>query len=150
VEPLAAGSPAPPIVGVDFSAGPTTVYFYKVTCPVCQMASPKVQRFEEAYSGRIVGVGQDPSEALGAFGQEFGMTFSSVPDVAPYDVSNAYGIRTVPTTFLIGSDSTVLDVVESWDREGLNELSRSLSDLAGAPYAEISEPADGLPPFRPG
>src|ERR1700736_6395878 len=56
VEPLAVGSPAPPIPGVDFSAGPTTVFFYKVTCPVCQMASPKVQRFEEAYSGRIVGV----------------------------------------------------------------------------------------------
>jgi hypothetical protein len=114
------------------------------------MASPKVQRFEEAYSGRIVGVGQDPRGALGAFGQEFGMTFSSLPDEAPYDVSNAYGIRTVPTTFLVGSDSTVLDVVESWDREGLNGLSRRLAELTGAPYARISEPADGLPPFRPG
>jgi peroxiredoxin len=150
MEPLAVGSPAPYIPGVDFGTAPSAVFFYKVMCPVCQMAAPKVERFEQGYPGRIVGVGEDPPEKLDAFHQEFGLTFPSVSDSPPYELSNAYGIRAVPTTFLVASDGTVLSVVESWDREGLNALSSRLADLTGEPYAPISEPSDGLPPFRPG
>ncbi|SRR6266536_2265667 len=150
MEPLAAGSPAPAIPGVDFGDGPRVVFFYKVTCPVCQMAAPNVQRFEEVYPGRIVGVGEDADQEIGAFGQRFGLTFPSVPDLPPYELSNAYGIRSVPTTFLVGSDGVVMRTVESWDREALNEVSGALAEVSGLPYAPISNPGDGLPPFRPG
>jgi hypothetical protein len=44
----------------------------------------------------------------------------------------------------------VEDVVESWDRDGYNRMSLRLSELTERPYAEVSTPADGLPPFRPG
>ena len=108
-----------------------------------------VQAFEDAYPGRILGVGQDPKEKLLGFGREFGMTFRSVPDVEPYEVSNQWGIRVVPTTFLVDGD-TVVDTVESWDRDGLNGISKRLADMTGSPYQPISEAADGLPPFRPG
>jgi peroxiredoxin len=147
---LDAGSKAPAIPGVDFGTAPLAVFFYKVTCPVCQMAAPKVQRFEAGYPGRIVGIGQDPQEKLAAFGNQFEMTFPSFVDAPPYDVSNAYGIEVVPTTFLVDADGVVLDAVESWDREGLNRISERLADLTGNPYAEISSNSDGLPIFRPG
>jgi peroxiredoxin len=123
MEPLSAGSPAPAIPGVDFASGPQVVFFYKVTCPVCQMAAPQVQRFQEAYPGRIVGVGEDAPEDLDTFARRFGLSFGSVPDESPYELSNAYGIRTVPTTFLVGADGVIARTVESWDRDGLNELS---------------------------
>jgi peroxiredoxin len=147
---LTAGSKAPAIAGVDLEAGPQALFFYKVTCPVCQMAAPKVQGFERAYSGRIVGIGQDPEEKLEAFAGQFGMTFRSVIDAPPYDVSNAYGIEVVPTLFLIDAGGTILDTVESWDREGLNRVSRRLAELTGSPFAPISDPSDGLSSFRPG
>jgi peroxiredoxin len=147
---LTAGSTAPAIPGVDLQAGPKALFFYKVTCPVCQMAAPKVQAFEIGYPGRIVGIGQDPEAKLGAFADQFEMTFRSVVDAPPYDVSNAYGIEVVPTTFLIDQDRTILETVESWDREGLNRLSRRLGELTGSPFAPISDPSDGLPAFRPG
>lgn len=150
MEPLAPGSPAPSIPGVDFAAAPSVVFFYKVTCPVCQLAAPKAQRFEGAHPGRIVGVGQDPPDKLESFEREFGMSFPSVPDLPPYDLSNAYGIRVVPTTFLVDRDATILRAVESWDREGLNDISSRLSELMDSAYAAISEPEDGLPSFRPG
>ena len=126
------------------------LFFYKVTCPVCQMAAPKVQGFESAYPGRIVGIGQDPEEKLASFERGFGVTFPSVVDATPYDVSNAYGITVVPTTFLVDRDGTIVESVESWDREGLNAPSERLAGLSGAPYAEISDSTDGLPSFRPG
>jgi peroxiredoxin len=150
MEPLAVGSPAPPVLGVDFASGPYVVLFYKVTCPVCQLAAPKVERFEQAYPGHVVGVGQDPPDRLEAFQHEYGMTFRSLADVEPYELSNAYGIRVVPTAFLVGTDGAIVQAVESWDRDGLNELSSRLSELTGSPYVAISEPADGLPSFRPG
>jgi peroxiredoxin len=147
---ITAGSKAPAIPGVDLGAGPQALFFYKVTCPVCQMAAPKVQGFESAYPGLIVGIGQDPQDKIDAFAGQFGMTFRSVVDPPPYGVSNAYGIEVVPTVFLVGADGTILDVVESWDREGLNRVSERLATVAGKAFVPISDPSDGLPPFRPG
>lgn len=149
-EPLQPGSVAPPIPGIDFSSGPAALFFYKVTCPVCQMAAAPARRFEEAYPGRIRGVGQDPEEKLVEFDRTYGLGFPAVTDLPPYQVSDAYGIRAVPTTFLVAQDGSVLDVVESWDREGLNRLSKELASLLDAEFTLISEASDGLPPFRPG
>ena len=78
------------------------------------------------------------------------MSFSSLPDLPPYDVSNAYGIEVVPTMFLVNGSRTILATAESWDRDGVNALSHQLADLTGSAYRSISEPGDGLPPFRPG
>jgi peroxiredoxin len=142
--------PAPTVADVDFSSGPTVLFFYKVTCPVCQMAGPPVSRFEQAYPGRIRGIGQDPPEKLAEFDRTYGLRFPSISDLPPYEVSNAYGIRTVPTTFLVDQGGFILDTVESWDRDGLNRVSKELAALVGADFGQISESGDGLPPFRPG
>lgn len=150
LEPLQPGSAAPPIPGVDFAAGPVALFFYKVTCPVCQLAGAPTSRFERAYPGRIHGIGQDPPEKLAEFERAYGLGFPSVADLPPYELSDEYGVRTVPTTFLVETDGSIRDVVESWDREGLNRLSKELASLLGTEAATISEPADGLPPFRPG
>lgn len=148
--PLDDGSAAPPIPGVDLATRPAIVaFFYKVTCPVCEMTAPKAAAFERAYPGVPVGVGQDPPERLERFSRDRGLAFASVADVAPYGISAAYGVQVVPTTVLIG-EGRVLRTVESWDRDGLNELSRAVARITGLPYAEVSHPADGLPPFRPG
>ncbi len=149
MEPLAPGSAVPTAPSFDPAAGPKVIFFYKVTCPTCQLAAPKVQAFEEAYPERLLGVGQDPKDKLLGFARQFGMTFRSVPDVEPYDISNQWGIRVVPTTFLVEGD-TIVDAVESWDRDGLNGISKRLADMTGSPYRPISDPGDGLPPFRPG
>jgi len=148
--PLQPESVAPAVPGIDFSDGPTVLFFYKVTCPVCQMAAPPANRFEQAYPGRTAGIGQDPEDKLTEFDLAYGLGFRSIVDLPPYDVSNAYGIRTVPTTFLVDQGGSILDVVESWDREGLNRLSKELASILGVDSITISEPGDGLPPFRPG
>ena len=150
MEPLTAGSAAPVIEGIDPPSVPGVLFFYKVTCPVCQMAAPMVQSFQRGYSGRIAGIGQDPPPVLEDFGRTFGWTFPWISDAPPYPVSDAFGVRVVPTAFLLDGDRTVLDAVEAWDREGLNRISLRLAEMIEAPYVPISEEGDGLPPFRPG
>jgi hypothetical protein len=147
---LATGTKAPPIFGVDLDHAPKVLFFFKVTCPVCQMAAPKVATFDRAYPGRFVAIGQDPPPKLVSFSKEFDLPGKLRDDPPPYPASRAYGIRVVPTTFLVGEDGMILDAVESWDRDRLNDLSRQLAELTGATYAPISDPSDGLPVFRPG
>ena len=148
--PLSPGTAAPPIADVELGGAPRAVFFYKVTCPVCQMAAPKAGAMATAYPDHFVGVGQDAVDKLAKFALEFDADFASVADVPPYEASNAYGVETVPTLFVVNADGTIVETVESWDREGYNRASKTLADLTGLPYAEASNAADGLPAFRPG
>jgi thiol-disulfide isomerase/thioredoxin len=147
---IAVGEAAPLVPGLTFADGPVALVFYKVTCPVCQMAAPKVDAMARAYPGRVVGVGQDPADELEQFGREFGMGVPAVPDLPPYDASNAYGIESVPTLFVIDRTGAVADAVVSWDRAGYNRASARLAELLGVDPATVSDSSDGLPPFRPG
>src|SRR5919204_1978831 len=140
MEPLAVGSAAPPVSGIDLTE-PRVLFFYKVTCPVCQLAAPVMERFEQAYSGRISGVGQDDETKLRAFADDYGVTFPSVVDAPPYTASRAYGVTVVPTLFLI-RDGEVRDVVESWDRDGFNRTAQELAGLTGAEPAILSTDDD--------
>jgi thiol-disulfide isomerase/thioredoxin len=149
MEPLRAGQSVPVVPGIVPADGPRALVFFKVTCPVCQMAAPRLAALHEAYPGRVRGLGQDPQERLEEFDREYGLRIPVASDLPPYEGSEAFGIRVVPTTFLL-DDDRIADVVESWDRDGLNRLSHELARLLGAPYRPISDPSDGLPPFRPG
>ena len=146
---IAPGTSAHPVAGVELEGEPRALWFYKVTCPVCQLAAPVAERLAEAFPGRVVGIGQDPEEKLRAFARRHGTTFETVSDPDPYPASAEYGLETVPTLVLI-RDGQVDDVVESWDREGYNRIAARLADLTDQNATSVSDPGDGLPPFRPG
>lgn len=150
MELLQPGSAAPPISKVDFAAGPTALWFFKVTCPVCQMAAPVAHVFEEAYPGRVAAVGQDPPEKLAEFDRTYGLGSTIRADFPPYPASNAYGISVVPTLYLVDTQGTVLDVVESWDLDGYRRASGRLAELLESPPANLAVVTKDLPRFRPG
>jgi peroxiredoxin len=114
------------------------------------MAAPNVGTFERAYPGRVIGIGQDPPEALERFAQTYGLGLRSVSDQPPYVTSDAYGIVSVPTLFLVGADATVLESVGAWDRDAFNRVSLHLAELTAADPVDISQLGDGLPAFQPG
>lgn len=149
MSPIEAGADAPIIPGLDLEPGRGVVMFYKVTCPTCQIAAPVAEKMFRAFPGRFAAVAQDPPEAVEEFGRRYGTSFPSLTDLPPYDGSNAYAVKTVPTLFLIDG-GRVVDVAESWDREGWNRVAARLSETTGEGPATVSEEGDGLPPFRPG
>ena len=150
MSPIEVGSLAPPVPGVPFGDGPRALVFYKVTCPVCQMAASKVATLDRAFPGTVVGVGQDPGEELEEFTSEFDFGARSVADVAPYEASDAYGIETVPTLVLVNEEGVIADVVPAWDRDGYNRVAAELAEYTGQRMVVISSEGDGLPPYRPG
>jgi thiol-disulfide isomerase/thioredoxin len=148
--PLGVGELAPTIPGVAFGDGPVGLFFFKVTCPTCQLAAPKLSAFERAYPGRVVGIGQDPQDVLETFAELHGMGIRALEDRPPYDVSNAYGIVSVPTLIVVGRDGTVIGSIGAWDREGFNRASGRIASALGVDAVAISVEGDGLPSFKPG
>jgi hypothetical protein len=147
--PLAVGAGAPSVLGVEFRDGPVGLFFYKVTCPTCALAAPRMAGFEHAFPGKVIGIGQDPPDALSTFTLEHQMGIGSIEDAPPYPISDAYGIVSVPTLFLV-NEGRVLESLGAWDRKGFNRAAATLADLLGAEPVTISGADDGLPDFKPG
>lgn len=146
---IAIGSRAPAVDGVGL-VGPHALVFYKVTCSVTQMAGPTISRLGEAYPGAVIGVGQDLPAQLASFASTYAWGFPQVPDLAPFTASDAYGIVSAPTVVVVDGEGLVADVVESWDRDGVNRASSTLAGLLNEKPVILSEPDDGLPAFKPG
>jgi hypothetical protein len=113
------------------------------------MAAPVMGRFEQAFPGRVVGIGQDPEPALARFTGEFQLGIASVEDAPPYAVSDAYAIESVPTLYLV-DNGEVIDSVGAWDRDGFNRVAASIAERLGGEPLLVSTPHDGLPEFQPG
>jgi thiol-disulfide isomerase/thioredoxin len=149
MSPLAVGDAAPNIPGVSLDAGPIALFFYKVTCPTCQMAAPTMAAFERIAPGRAMGVGQDPLPELNRFSATYSIGIRSVEDPPPYAASDDYGIASVPTLYLV-DDGTIIDVVGAWEREGFNRVAAAIARSVGAEPVPVSTPDDGRPAFKPG
>jgi hypothetical protein len=65
-------------------------------------------------------------------------------------VSDAYGIVSAPTVVVVDDGGRVAAVVESWDRDGMNEAAAVLAGLLHMEAPILSTPGDGLPQFKPG
>jgi peroxiredoxin len=162
---LAAGVKAPEISlptlqgpHFDLSAarksGPVAIAFFKISCPVCQMAFPFFERLHKAYRGNkvhVIGVSQDSAQDTSAFARQFGITFPiALDDAKKYPASNAYGLTNVPTLFLIGTDGTIEVSSVGWSRDELEQIGEKLAAASGAGKADLVRADDNVPAFKPG
>ena len=147
MSPLQVGDAAPPIEGAP--DGPFGVFFFKVTCPTCQLAAPVMPAFERAFPGRVVGIGQDPEPELARFADAYGLGVRAVEDPPPYRLSDAYAVISVPTLYLIDGGE-VADVVGAWDRSGFNRVAAGLAQRLDEEPVLVSTADDGRPDFKPG
>ena len=87
------------------AGGPVLLAFFKVTCPVCQMTMPFLERLHQEGGLRIYGISQNDAEDTREFNRYFGVSFPTLLDSeeAGYPASNAYRISSVPTMFLVAT-----------------------------------------------
>ena len=130
-------------VSDPWSQGAVVLAFFKVTCPVCQLAAPKVQALADA-GVPVTAIGQDPAPTLARYAEKYGQRVPTLSEPPPYRVADAFGVTAVPTLFVVGSEGEIEDKVGGWDRDGWNRVAAAF----GA--RPVSRPGDGLPPFRPG
>ena len=153
---LAAGMPAPdfrlPLLDggeatLDdlIAKGPALLTFFKVSCPVCQLTLPFLERIRSAGRLPVYAVSQNDARDTRDFHRRFSLSLPSLLDSeeAGFVVSNAFGISSVPTLFLIERDGSVSRVIEGWNKIEIDRL----GELAGVkPF----RPTDSVPQWKAG
>jgi peroxiredoxin len=132
---LEAGGKAPefrlPLLdGGDISLGeiavrsPALLAFFKVSCPVCQLTFPFLERVYRAGTLAVYGISQNDEKDTREFAARYRTTFPMLLDSAKsgYPVSNAYGISNVPTMFLIERDGSIGQVILGWRKQEMIAL----------------------------
>ena len=144
---LQAGDRAPslPLLEGVRGGSPTLLAFFKVSCPVCQFTFPFLERLAKSGSMRVFGVSQDDAKATDRFAKEFGVTFPMLLDEqsAGYAASNAFGVSTVPTLFLVDADGVV-----AFSGEGF--VKRDLADLGRRAGIEVFRQDEPVPEWKAG
>lgn len=133
--------------------GPVVLAFFKVSCPVCQFTFPFLQRIADRFAGKnssIIGVSQDDVPSTKEFNQEYGVKFPTLADRSGYPVSNAYGLTTVPTVFLVAPDGKVKLNCMGFDKETLEQIARELTQHERISASPLFRPDESVPDYKPG
>ena len=135
--------------------GPMIAAFFKVSCPVCQFTFPFLERIYKRYGSdgtTFVGISQDDDKATKEFTLEFGVTFPILLDQKEknYPASNAYGLTSVPTIFLIETDGTVKISSMGFDKKDLESIAGELAERKKMAPAAVFRPAESVPDHKPG
>ncbi len=94
---------------------------------------------------RVFGVSQDDTRETGRFAKEYGVTFPMLLDEASggYAASNAFGITSVPSLFLVDAGGVV-----SYSGEGF--IKRDLEQLARSAGGEVFRQDENVPEWKAG
>jgi peroxiredoxin len=126
--------------------GPVVLAFFKISCPVCQLAFPFLERLHADGTGlQFVGVSQDDEASTKLFLERYGINFPVLYDRAAdrYPASNAFGITHVPSVFVIEPDGSVS---HSWS--GFSKA--DFTKLAARAGAVIFRPNENVPAWKAG
>ena len=124
---------------------PALLAFFKITCPVCQLTFPFLERLHAGGKLRVYGISQNDAEDTREFNRRFGITFPTLLDSEEdgFVVSNAYGISSVPTTFLVERDGRISRVSDGWRKKEIEWL----GTLAGV---GVFRQSDNVPEWKAG
>jgi peroxiredoxin len=150
------GSPAPDFRLKGLDGGESTLAewtvrgrvllaFFKVTCPVCQMTLPFLERIHLSGNLAVCAISQNDAADTREFNQYFGVALPTLLDSEEedYPASNAYGISSVPTLFLVEPDGAISRVIEGWAKMDME----SLGELAGM---ALFRAEDNVPAWKAG
>lgn len=94
----------------DYRGTPVMLNFWGSWCPPCRAEMPDMERFYQENNVEILAVNLTPTESnpddVAAFVEDFGLNFTIPMDVDLH-VSTAYGIRPVPTSYMIDSNGVI-------------------------------------------
>lgn len=118
-------------------AGPALLTFFKISCPVCKMTLPYLQRLTAGGKLQVIGISQDDADVTRSFLQRIEVEFPTLVDQAAeeYPASNQYGISSVPTLFLIQPGGAIERAFNGFSKRDLEEISAG----AGVPIFNADE-----------
>jgi thiol-disulfide isomerase/thioredoxin len=132
---------APPIPGLQ-SGNKAVLVIFETDCPTCQLALPYLNTLAQD-SIQVIGLSQDDEHSTREFVRQLKISFPIELD-SGLKISRAYDPQNVPTFYLLDEGGQVQQTLVGFDKQGLNELARSLGHPPIAPLD------DGAPNWKPG
>lgn len=126
------------------SRGPALVALYKISCPVCQMALPFLDRISGG-SLQVIAISQDDELGTGRFRETFKVAMPTLldRDRDGYPVSNAFGITHVPALFLVEQDGTISLASPGFVKSDLEQMGKRSG-------VETFRPGEKVPEWKAG
>lgn len=123
---------------------PALLLFVSQECPTSMLTLRRLAPLVPGLAEQGVGVAAvfaDPLEVAARSARQSRFSAAVLAEPSPYEVSGAYGVRTVPTAVLIDRDGRERERVEGWDADRLQAL-------LGAAAPGLDEPLTRDPPLR--
>jgi thiol-disulfide isomerase/thioredoxin len=141
------GSPAPPFAGLTAVSGPVPVTsdlrgrvvivdFWATWCMACRLSAPKLSAWQAKFGAEglsVVGITEDEVEDAARGAQSFGMKYASVASDPGLSTLRAFGVRALPTVFILDKRGVVRDVVVGFERRREVETEHLLERLLAEP-----------------
>jgi peroxiredoxin len=125
--------------------GPALLAFFKVSCPVCQLTFPFLERVHQAGALPVYGISQNDARHTRDFAARYRIALPMLLDSedSGFPVSDAYGISSVPTIFLIERDGSVVQTMLGWRKQ-------EMAALGPAAGVSVIRPEDNVPEWKAG
>ena len=125
--------------------GPALLAFFKISCPVCQLAFPFFERLNQPGRLPVYGISQNNARDTREFAKRYGVTFPILLDLesSGFPVSNAYGLTNVPTAFLVERDGAIAQTIHGWNKQ-------QMSALGATNGVALIRPGENVPEWKAG
>ena len=133
--------------------GPVLIAFFKVSCPTCEYTFPFLERLFQQFRASVIqlwAISQDDARSSQSWAREYGATFPILIDEYPYETSHAYGIKYVPTLFLIAPNGRIEFMGDGFAKADLLGIQRCFAKHFSASPPPLFLPNERVPEFKPG
>jgi len=143
------GSPAPSWNGLSPVTGPLPVAlgdlrgrvvivdFWATWCMACRMSAPKLTAWQAKFGAQglsVIGITDDPVPEASQGARSFGMKYAAIGTDPSYTTQRAYGVRALPTVFVIDKQGVVRDVSVGFDPQKEAQMEALLVRLLAEPH----------------
>ena len=105
--------------------GPALLLFVSEECPTCSLTLRRLAPLVDGLTVAgmtVVAVFEDPPEVAARVARRTGFTGTVLSEPAPYEISRAYGLQSLPTAVLVNSEGRQSGRVVGWDAGGFEAL----------------------------
>jgi peroxiredoxin len=115
---LAAVSGSVPAGLAELRGRVVIVDFWATWCMACRMSTPKLTSWQAKFGAQglsVIGITDDPVEQASEGVENFGMRYAAVASDESYATQRAFGVRALPTVFIIDKRGVIRDVSVGFD-----------------------------------
>jgi thiol-disulfide isomerase/thioredoxin len=112
------------------------VDFWATWCMACRMSAPKLTSWQAKFGAQglsVIGITDDPVEQASEGVTTFGMRYAAVASDESYATQRAFGVRALPTVFIIDKRGVIRDVSVGFDPRKEAQMETLLRRLLAEP-----------------